>query len=158
VLNVYDRTKKLSLFITKEAYEEAVQNAIDNPNSPLVKWYLDILDKTLENLENFDLIRCIRQNIFVEMVVFEIIQRILKNNNPFFAEIETIELTEKLASVKPKILEVNKESLIKITSLIIDNDLIDKSDIWLYEEEKDEYRTYINIINQKIKSGLLIVS
>ncbi|WP_192512467.1 contact-dependent growth inhibition system immunity protein [Paenibacillus sp. 23TSA30-6] len=153
MLNVFDRTKKLSLFITKEAYEEAVQNAIDNPNSPLVKWYLDILDKTLENLENFDLIRCIRQNIFVEMVVFEIIQRILKDNNPFFAEIDTVELTEKLSSVDHKILEVNKESLIKIISLIIDNDLINKSDIWLYEDEKDEYRTYINKINRKLKVG-----
>lgn len=59
---MFDRTKKLSLFITNEIYEKAVQSAIDNPNSPLVKWYLDILDKTLENLENFDLIRCIRQN------------------------------------------------------------------------------------------------
>lgn len=61
VLIVFDRTKKLSLFIAEEAYKEAVQNVKDHPNSPLVKWYLDILDKTLESLENFDLIRCIRQ-------------------------------------------------------------------------------------------------
>jgi hypothetical protein len=154
---VFDRTKKLSLFISKEAYEEAVQNAIDNPDSPLIKWYLDILDKTLKNMDNFDLIRCIRQNTFVEMVVFEIIQRMLKDDNPFFAEVDTVELTEKLSSVDSEILEVNKESLIKIISLIIDNDLINKSEIWLYEDEKDEYRTYINKINQKIKSGLLIV-
>lgn len=108
-------------------------------------------------MDNFDLIRCIRQNIFVEMVVFEIIQRMLKDGNPFFAEVDTVELTEKLSSVDSKILEVNKESLIKIISLIIDNDLINKSEIWLYEDEKDEYRTYINKINQKIKSELLIV-
>lgn len=149
---MFDRNKKLSLFISKESYEEAVQNAIDNPESSLCKWYLNILDKTLENLDSFDLIRCIRQNIFVELVVFEIIKRMLKDNNPFFAEIDTVELTEKLSSVDSKILEVYKESLIKIINLIIDNDLINKSEIWIYEDEKDEYRTYLNKINQKIKN------
>lgn len=98
-----------------------------------------------------------KTNIFVEMIVFEMIQRFLMENNPFLADIETVELTEKLSSVDPKILELHRESLIKITNLIIDHDLINKSEIWLYEDEKDEYKTYINKINEKIKSGVLLV-
>ncbi len=142
--------EKLKNLIDKKNYDEAVEIAKYNPDRPLCKWYVDILNKSWDQLSNYDLIRCIRQEIFLKNVVTEIIERMLENKTPFYAEVDSIELMEKLSSVDKHILLEHKEQLIAIINNILKNDLIDKTDIWMYDDEKKEYMNYIQKIEEKI--------
>lgn len=38
-------------------------------------WYLECTEKCLSELSDFDLIRCIRQKVFINLATFEIIER-----------------------------------------------------------------------------------
>lgn len=141
---------KLKNLMDEKSYDEAVEIAKHNPDRPLCKWYVDILNKSWDELSNFDLIRCIRQEIFLKNTVVEIIERILGHGTPFYAAFDSIELMEKLSSVDRYILLEHKEQLIDIINNILKNDLINKSDIWMYDDEKKEYMSYIQKIEEKI--------
>lgn len=146
-----NRKKRLKDYLTNDEYESLVQNAVKFSDMPLPIWYLSITNKCLFELSNFDLIRCIRQDVFTELSAFEIIERIDEENTPFYADIDSMELMEKLSSVSSDILSAYKSKLVKIIENVEENDLIDLSNIWMFDEQMETYRGYINIIKNKIR-------
>ncbi|WP_223822073.1 hypothetical protein [Paenibacillus peoriae] len=97
------------------------------------------------------MIRCIRQGIFTNLAIFEIIERIDEQNTPFYADIDSMELMEKLSSVSSEMLSVYKVKLDKIIENIEQKHLIDLADIWMFDEQKETYKDYINKIKNKIQ-------
>ncbi|KKO51208.1 hypothetical protein XI25_29770 [Paenibacillus sp. DMB20] len=136
--------------MTDEEYESVVQNATKFSDMSLPVWYLEIIGKCLCELSNFDLIRCIRQDVFTDLATFEIIERIDEQNTPFYADIDSMELMEKLSSVSSDILSAYKSKLDRMIENVEKNDLIDLADIWMFDEQKETYQGYINTIKNKI--------
>lgn len=145
-----NRTKTLKEFMTSEEYEHVIQNATQFSEVSLPVWHLEVTGKCLHELSNFDLIRCIRQDIFTNLSIFEIIERMDEQHTPFYAEIDSIEIMEKLSSVSSKILLEHKEKLIKIFENVEQNDLIESADVWMFDEQKEMYQGYIDKIKKKI--------
>lgn len=145
-----NRKKTLKEYLTNEDYESVVQNATKFSDMSLPVWHLEITGKSLCELSNFDLIRCIRQDVFTDLATFEIIERIDEQNTPFYADIDSMELMEKLSSVSSEILLVYKSKLDRIIENVEKNGLIDLADIWMFDEQKETYQGYINIIKNKI--------
>ncbi|WP_091068364.1 contact-dependent growth inhibition system immunity protein [Paenibacillus sp. NFR01] len=147
---MYNRKKKLKEFLTREEYEVVVQNATNFSDTPLPVWHLEIMEKCLSELSNFDLIRCIRQDVFTNLATFEIIVRIDENNTPFYADIDSLELMEKLSSVSSEILLTHMDELIRMIDNIEKRNLIDLADVWMFDEQKETYKGYVDMINRKI--------
>ncbi|WP_246020988.1 contact-dependent growth inhibition system immunity protein [Paenibacillus lentus] len=145
-----NRKKTLKEYLTNEDYESVVQNATKFSDMSLPVWHLEITGKCLCELSNFDLIRCIRQDVFTDLATFEIIERIDEQNTPFYADIDSMELMEKLSSVNSDILSAYKSKLDKMIENVETNGLIDLADIWMFDEQKETYQGYINIIKSKI--------
>lgn len=141
------RERKLKEYLEEAEYKVAINNS---DCSPLTKWFSETLEKSIKELSNFDMIRCIRQNIFVDEIVNEIITRMLKFKTPFYSDDDSVELMEKLALVDISILKKYKGELNNIFSGIESNNLIDSVDFWMYEEEKEEFKEYISKIKLKL--------
>jgi len=99
--------------LTNEDYESVVQNATKFSDMSLPVWHLEITGKCLCELSNFYLIRCIRQDVFTDLATFEIFERIDELNTPFYADIDSMELMEKLSSVSSDILSHIRANWIK---------------------------------------------
>lgn len=150
-VNMYDRKKKLKEFLTSEEYEVVVKSAAHFSDMPLPIWHLELTEKCLSELSNFDLIRCIRQDVFTNLATYEIIERIDENNTPFYADIDSIELMDKLSSVNAEILSTHKDKLNKIIKNIMEKKLIDTADVWMFDEQKETYCGYVDQIKRKIQ-------
>lgn len=146
-----NRKMTLKEFLTNEEYESVMQNATQYSDMSLPVWHLEITGKCLYELSNFDLIRCIRQDVFKDLATFEIIERIDEQNTPFYADIDSMELMEKLSSISSEMLSAHKSKLDRMIENLEKNNLIDLADVWMFDEQKGTYQGYINIIKNKIK-------
>lgn len=151
VMDVMNRKMKLKEFLTNEEYEGVIQNAIQYSDMSLPVWYLEITNKCLCELSNFDLIRCISQDVFKDLAAFEIIERIDEQNTPFYADIDSTEMMERLSSISPEILSAHKCKLDRMIENVERNNFIDFADVCMSDEEKEMYKGYVNIIKNKIK-------
>lgn len=145
-----NRELKLKEFLTNEEYKGVIQNATQYSDMSLPVWHLEITGKCLCELSNFDLIRCIRQDIFKDLATFEIIERIDEQNTPFYADIDSMELMEKLSSISSEMLSAHMVKLDRMIENVEKNNLIDLADVWMFDEQKETYQGYINIIKNKI--------
>ncbi|MCE3199842.1 contact-dependent growth inhibition system immunity protein [Paenibacillus sonchi] len=145
-----NRKKTLKEYLTNEEYESVIQNATQFTDVSLPLWHMEITGKRLCELSNFDLIRCIRQDVFTELATFEIIERIDEQNTPFYADIDSMELMEKLSSVSSEMLSAFKSKLNRMIENVEKNNLIDLADVWMFDEQKERYQGFINIIKNKI--------
>ncbi|MFJ8460801.1 contact-dependent growth inhibition system immunity protein [Lysinibacillus xylanilyticus] len=148
-----NRKMTLKEFLAKEEYEGVIQNAIQYSDMALPVWHLEITRECLCELSNFDLIRCIRQDVFKDLATFEIIERIDEQNTPFYADIDSMEMMEKLSSISPEMLSAHKSKLDRMIENVEKNNLIDFADVWMFDEQKETYQGYINIIKNKIKQN-----
>lgn len=144
-----NRNKPLKESLTNEEYENIVRDATQFSDVSLPIWHLEIVGKCLVELSSFDLIRCIRQDVYTDLAIFEIIERIDEQNTPFYADLDSIELMEKLSSVSSERLSVYKKRIDRIIENIEKNNLIDLADIWIFDEEKETYKGYINKLKNK---------
>lgn len=145
-----DRERKLKELINAIDYKVAINNS---DCSSLTRWFVEILEKSAKELCNFDLIRCIRQNIFIDEIVNEIITRMLESKTPFYSNNDSVEIMEKLASVNSSVLKKYNNQLSNIFSNLEKSNLIELADFWMYEEEKDEFRSYISKIKLKLSTN-----
>lgn len=145
-----NRKIPLKEFLTDEEYKDVLQNATQYSDMSLPVWHLEITGKCLCELSNFDLIRCIRQDVFKDLAVSEIIERIDEQNTPFYADTDSMELMEKLSSISSEILSAHKSKLDRMIENVEEKNLIDLADIWMFDEQKETYQDYINVIKNKI--------
>jgi hypothetical protein len=142
-----NRRKKFREFISHKDYVLALNQA---SLSSLGEWYAELLDKALIEISNFDIIRSIRQNVFVDEVIYEAIQRMLETGTALYSEDDCIELMEKLASVESKKLLPYKGAFEQVFENMARENSIEKYEMWMYEEEKDEFRDSVNKLRKKI--------
>ncbi|ANY65700.1 hypothetical protein BBD42_03900 [Paenibacillus sp. BIHB 4019] len=136
--------------MTNEEYESVVQNATQFSDMSLPLWHLEITGKCLSELSNFDLIRCIRQDVFTDLATFKIFERIDEQKTTFYADIDSMGLMEKLSSVSSEMLSAYKSKLDRMIVNVEKNNLIDLADVWMFDEQKEGY---VNIIKNKIHLG-----
>lgn len=151
VMYMINRKMKLKDFLTNKEFEGVIQNANQYSDMSLPVWHLEITGKCLCELSNFDLIRCIRQDVFKDLATFEIIERIDEQNTSFYADIDSMEIMEKLSSISPEMLLAHKSKLDRMIENVEKNKLIDFADIWMFDEQKETFQSYISIIKNKIK-------
>ncbi len=70
---------------------------------------------------------------------------------PFYADMDSIELIEKLSSVRSDLLSIYQDKLNKMIHHIEQNQLIHSANVWMCDEQKKTYQSYINIIKSKIR-------
>ena len=90
----------------------------------------------MKELSNFDLIRCIRQEIFIDKAVYEIVHRMIDYATPLYADYESVEIMEKLSSVSTVILNEYSEEFNQILNYMFEKNQIEKFEIWVDDEKK----------------------
>lgn len=114
---------------------------------PLQKWYNQLLDKRISELEVSDVLRMIRQNEFMDIAISKAVSYL--KENPFVGDMYEGELLEKLSSI-------NIDSLTGYIGEIKDilfNALIKNQDYeWLDDEERKEFAEIIMKFSDKVRS------
>lgn len=113
--------------------------------SPLEKWYNELLEKTESQLTISDVMKMIRQNVFLEIAVGRAIVYLKKDT--LIGEMYEGELLDKISKLDKRILGryINdlKEIIIKCRQECITHE-------WGYEGEKEEIDKVLNLIDKKI--------
>ncbi len=143
-----NRELKFKELLSNEDYEEALSNA---SLSSLGAWYAELLNKNLFEISNFDIIRCIRQNVFVDEVVYESLQRMMESGTALYSEDDCVELMSKIASVKREVLLPYRDNIEKIIENMRKENSIEKYKMWMYEDEKEEFKGSISKLRQKLE-------
>lgn len=120
-------------------------SSIIKDDSSLSKWYHNIRDKRLSSLADGDISRLVRQQLYLEYVIPEAIERLKKN--PLSGEQYTGELLTALYKLDESIWSSNNpviEKLIDLCNKIDDVRLTLIRDYeWIYEEEAEEFFTKV---------------
>lgn len=112
---------------------------------PLQKWYNQLLDKTIYEINVSDVLRMIRQKEFLEIAVPRAI--FFLNNNPFEGEMYEGELLEKVSNLE--ILQV-KHHIDDIKNILAQAQKDNETYEWLIEEERMKFQKLIKDFSEKI--------
>jgi len=113
---------------------------------PLQKWYNNLIDKKISEIELSDVLRMIHQNEFVNIAVEKAIDYLKKN--PFIGEMYEGELLESLFNIDIS----NIIYYLGDLKNILYNALIaNKNYEWLNENERNEFTEIIKMFLDKIK-------
>lgn len=115
---------------------------------PLQKWYNQLLDKRIDEIDVSDVLRMIRQNEFIDIAIIKAIDYL--KDNPFAGDMYEGELLEKLSEIDTSCLIAYFDEVKSILSRALDES---KRHEWLCEEEKEEYEAVINSFSRKILSS-----
>lgn len=101
-------------------------------------WYDKIREKKVGNLSNGDVARLIRQNMYIEYIVPEALERL--KDNPFLGELYDGEILKTLYNLDFNFWEKNKKSKNKMSNILylLLNTKRYKN-IWMNDEDKDEF-------------------
>lgn len=108
-------------------------------------WYNDLINKTYNQLNLFDVTRMIIQKMFLELAVSKAVTLI--SENPFCGQRYEGELLELLYKLNPCYLVRHKDTLQTTLSLALSEN---KTYEWLCEEEREEFRELIYSFQRKI--------
>lgn len=112
---------------------------------PLQKWYNQLLDKTISEINVSDVLRMIRQKEFLEIAVPRAI--FFLNNNPFEGEMYEGELLEKVSNLE--ILQV-KHYIDDIKNILAQAQKDNETYAWLIEEERMKFQELTKDFSKKI--------
>jgi len=124
-------------------------NITDIPNEnrcSMNDWYENLINKTYNQLDLFDVTRMIIQKIFLEMAVSKSVKYI--NENPFCGQRYEGELIELLFKLDLVHIETYKEDIFQILKkALVKNKTYD----WLCEDERMEFSELINSFQKKLQ-------
>lgn len=112
---------------------------------PLQEWYNTLIDKTMDDITIADVLRMIRQKMFIKLAMqkaVEILQR-----NVFAGELYDGQLIDKISEIDSEFFEIDTEKL----KLVV-KDALDKSEAyeWSYDGEKEEFIEIVKLLAKKI--------
>lgn len=110
-------------------------------------WYNQILDKTPEELSLFDVLRMIRQELFLEEAIPALLAYLIED--PRCGDISNDDALIKLSEIDTKQLKPYRSQIEAILKKI--NNDIDKYE-WCYPEEKDEFLEVVSKIKDQLKT------
>ncbi len=108
---------------------------------PLQKWYNQLIDKKVCEVNLKDTLKMIRQNEFIDLAILKAIYYL--KENPFIGEIYEGELIESLLKVNINKIKPYSTELKGILSNALE---LNKNYEWLIEEERLEFNNTINLI------------
>lgn len=114
---------------------------------PLQKWYNNLIDKNIDDLSIADVLKMIRQKVFMDIAISKSIEFLKRD--PFAGELYEGQLLEKISQISDS--EINKyhNELQQIVSIgLVQNEKYD----WITEDEREEFRKVLNICNRKFKN------
>lgn len=122
--------------IIKEMYHISsdITNTSDDEKYPIEKWYSDLLNKTYDQLNIFDVTRMLIQKIFLELAVPRAIAFI--ERDPFCGQRYEGELLEVLSWLDIVFIKDYKDVLIKI---LMEASEKNKHYDWFFEDEREEF-------------------
>lgn len=106
---------------------------------PLQKWYNEVLDKRISDINVFDVLRMIRQNEFLDIALPKAIEYL--KDNPFIGDMYEGEMLEKLSEMDISFLETKSNEIKVILLQALDQN--NKYE-WLCEEERKEFGEMID--------------
>ncbi|SCP99923.1 contact-dependent growth inhibition system immunity protein [Anaerobium acetethylicum] len=112
---------------------------------PLQKWYNQLIDKKVSEIEVSDVLRMIRQNEFIDIAI----QRAVKflKENPFAGEMYEGELLEKMSTLERGALKQYIQELREVLGVAL---IKNKTYEWLDEEERKDFEKVIGYFLDKI--------
>lgn len=119
----------------------------DGEMYPLQKWYNELLDKRICDLDIFDVLRMIRQNEFTDIAISRAID-ILKKN-PFAGDMYDGELLEKLSTVSTEKLAAYTD---EITNILANARIKNENFKWLDDEDRKNFEEVITEFQKKISN------
>ncbi|MDD3393473.1 MAG: contact-dependent growth inhibition system immunity protein [Anaerotignum sp.] len=112
---------------------------------PLQKWYNQLIDKKVSEIEISDVLRMIRQNEFIDIAIPKAVEFL--KINPFVGEMYEGELLEKVSKLEKSVLIQYIQELRKVLeSAFINN----KTYEWMDEDERIDFEKVIDIFLKKI--------
>ena len=117
-------------------------------DSPLELWYDRIRDKEIFDLSDADLLRMLRQSVFLNYITDEIVKRL--KNNPILGEQQSGEMLVTLSEQNLIFWYHNplfKEQIVSISKKIIESDFIDTTDE-LFDFEKTELNSTLLMLSK----------
>ena len=120
---------------------------ISNENKwPMHDWYNNLINKSYNQLNLFDVTRMIIQKVFLELAVSKSLEYL--KQNPFCGQRYEGELMELVYKLDYVYLENYKDNLQKILSkALVKNKTYD----WMCEEEREEFDELINSFQMKLQ-------
>lgn len=112
---------------------------------PLQKWYNQLIDKTISQIDVSDVLRMFRQKEFIDIAIIKAVEYL--KEDPFIGDMYDGELLEKLSSI-------NRDILMKYTNEIKDilSNALEKNDDyeWLDATERIEFAEKIKQFRDKL--------
>lgn len=111
---------------------------------PLQEWYNSLIDKTINQITIADVLRMMRQKVFINLAIKKAVEILQKN--VFAGELYDGQLLETLSKIDVEFFELYLEEIKSIVK-----DALDKSEAheWSYEGEKEEF---IEIVDSVLKN------
>lgn len=112
---------------------------------PLQKWYNQLIDKKVSEIEVSDVLRMIRQNEFIDIAIPKAVEFLMIN--PFAGEMYEGELLEKMSKLEGSILIQYRQELREVLEGALINN---KTYEWMDEEERIDFEKVIVNFFKKI--------
>lgn len=128
----------------KEVYD-CKQIVSDEELYPLEKWYNQLIDKSIDEITVTDVLRMMRQKVFLSLAMLKAIE-FLKDNS-FVGEAYDGQMLEKISEMDRSFLVSYADDL----KLILE-DSLEKSEVheWSYYGEKEEFKEIAELLLNKI--------
>lgn len=111
---------------------------------PLQKWYNQLINKTNNEITVADVLRMIRQKVFVELAISKAMEFL--KDNVFAGEVYDGEMLEKISEIDASFLKYHSHEL---KSILIDAMNKSETHDWSYEGEGEEFKTIIESLSKK---------
>lgn len=134
----------------KDIYNDtfAIENLEEKDRVAINYWYLNLINKTICEVDLFDTTRMLIQKVYLELAIEKSIQFIVEN--PFCGQRYEGELLELLSKINILYLNSYKDMLIKI---LLDALEKNKTYEWLHEDEKIEFKELANKFKEKLSEN-----
>ena len=112
---------------------------------PLQKWYNQLINKKVSEIEVSDVLRMIRQNEFIDIAIPKAV-RFLKEN-PFAGEMYEGELLEKMSKLERSAFKQYTQEIREVLRVALINN---KTYEWMDEEERKDFEEVIGDFLNKV--------
>jgi hypothetical protein len=119
---------------------------------PLQIWYNNLIEKTVDEITIFDILRMLRQKVFIELAMNKALEYL--RQDVFIGEQYDGQMIEEISKMNTDFLKLYVEDLI-----IILNGALEKSKLheWSYNGEKEEFDSIVNeLMNRLLHINRLI--
>lgn len=120
----------------------------DGEMYPLQKWYNQLIDKKISEVNVLDILRMIRQREFIDIAILRAVDYL--KENPFIGDMYEGEVLEKLSSIEVNSLTGYLDEIKDILSIAL---IKNESYEWLNNEEKKEFAEIIRKFSEKIEEN-----